>query len=178
MEVLAVIAEEVADYFIVDLKVADADHEGSGLITSISDVLEDVLDGPGDDAALRVVAVIFEALHSEGFASSGLAVGHDGGIEALEGRLHGMAGSVVIDFLLSVVLVVDKVEGEGVHGVAVGVVEIIFELIRVHEVDIVVLVEADFAMVGRNLDGGDEAAVDDFALEGGTNADDNFEIVV
>ena len=77
-----ILAQEVSDLLVVNLDVAHADIEQRVVVLLRLLALEDVHDGPGDEA--DVVGVL---LHREGLPGPRLTVGQDGGVVTLKETL-------------------------------------------------------------------------------------------
>ena len=77
-----ILAQEVSDLLVVNLDVAHADIEERVVVLLRLLALEDVHDGPGDEA--DVVGVL---LHREGLPGPRLTVGQDGGVVTLKETL-------------------------------------------------------------------------------------------
>lgn len=94
------------------MNIGGSHHELGFLVLAALDVLENILDCPGDNASLLIVQVIFETLHGVGFACAGLPICKDGGIIALESRANREPSCGVIYFLLFSFVVIDMIERE------------------------------------------------------------------
>ncbi|KOO22595.1 hypothetical protein Ctob_003354 [Chrysochromulina tobinii] len=105
-----VLREQIADLLVVDLEVGGAHEELGILAATRRDEIEDLLEGTRDDASQ--LGRIVDALHREGLAGAGLAVGEDGAVEAIDDGFDDARCRIHVNVLLSHALVVHLIERE------------------------------------------------------------------
>mmetsp|Transcript_1459 Transcript_1459/g.4412 ORF Transcript_1459/g.4412 Transcript_1459/m.4412 type:complete len:213 (+) Transcript_1459:113-751(+) len=102
--------QQVKDLLVVDLEERAVRNNGDTLLLHLLQARKAVLEDARDEPA--VVLALFVALHGVSLAAAGLAIGEDGGVEALERVLGDGLASVQEHGLLAVALGENAVEGE------------------------------------------------------------------
>ena len=131
LEIVLLLAQQIADYFVIDLDIGCANHKLCVFILATLDILKYILYCPRDYSSLIIVQIVFKSFHCEGFTGSSLPICKDGGIIALKSRTNWQSGSGVINFCLFTLIIINLIEGELMFEIIDRIIDILFQFIRI-----------------------------------------------
>ena len=174
VQVRPVTTKHVADKLVVNLKTTGPHHEGGFAIAGGLNILEDLINTPGDNAfQLRIV--VENAFHCVGLASAGLSIDNYGSIESFKSRLHGQSCSVLVYFRLLTVLIIDPVEIKADDVKVVFILDMLLQVLIRNLIDVGVFKHENLFLTSRHLNRRNEPPVLDFTGQGRTHSHHHLE---